>query len=197
MFTGIVAEIGTVVGIEEAGRLRRMSISAPGTSLGLVVGDSVAVNGVCLTVVSVGPDAFDLEVVPETLARTNLGTFGVGSMTNLERPVAATGRFDGHLMQGHVDAVATVRSLRSDDESTRLWFDLPPEHHRYVVTKGSIAVDGVSLTVSGVDDSGFEVVLIPHTLEVTTLDALAVGDEVNVEVDVVAKYVERLMEARS
>jgi riboflavin synthase len=197
MFTGIVGEVGSVAEVAETGRSRRLSISGPHTHPGLSVGDSVAVNGVCLTVVAVGPDLFDLETVPETLERTNLGALGPGAVVNLERPVAAGGRFDGHIVQGHVDAVATVRSLRSDDESSRLWFDVAAEHHRYIVRKGSIALDGVSLTVSGVDESGFEVVLIPHTLEATTFGALAVGDQVNVEVDVLAKYVERLMEARS
>ncbi|MEX1207068.1 MAG: riboflavin synthase [Acidimicrobiia bacterium] len=195
MFTGIVAEIGSIAGVAEAGRSRRLSILAPQTQVGLSVGDSVAVNGVCLTVVSMGPTLFDLEAVPETLERTNLGGLRPGAPINVERPVAAAGRFDGHLVQGHVDGVASVRSLRSDDESSRLWFDLATEHHRYIVRKGSIALDGVSLTVSGVDDSGFEVVLIPHTLQVTTMGALAVGDQVNVEVDVLAKYVERLLEA--
>jgi riboflavin synthase len=197
MFTGIVAEVGSIAEVTAAGRSRRISILGPHTHRGLSVGDSVAVNGVCLTVVDVGPTLFDLEAVPETLERTNLGALGPGATVNLERPVAAAGRFDGHLVQGHVDGVASVRSLRSDDESSRLWLDLATEHHRYVVRKGSIALDGVSLTVSGVDDYGFEVVLIPHTLQVTTMGALAVGDEVNVEVDVLAKYVERLLEARS
>jgi riboflavin synthase len=197
MFTGIVAEIGSIAEVAETGRGRRLSVLGPHTHLGLSVGDSVALNGVCLTVVAVAPTLFDLEAVPETLERTNLGALGPGAAVNLERPVAATGRFDGHLVQGHVDGVASVRSLRSDDESSRLWFDLATEHHRYIVRKGSVALDGVSLTVSSVDDSGFEVVLIPHTLQVTTMGGLAVGDHVNVEVDVLAKYVERLMEARS
>jgi riboflavin synthase len=196
MFTGIVSEVGSVQGAIETGRGRRLTIRALRTREGLAVGDSVAVNGVCLTVVDLGPEAFDLEAVPETLSRSNLGALEERSAVNLERPVAATGRFDGHIVQGHVDAVAVVRSLHSDDESTRLWFDLPPGHLRYVVEKGSIALDGVSLTVSGVDETGFEVVLIPHTLEVTTFGALAVGGRVNVEVDVLAKYIERLLEAR-
>jgi riboflavin synthase len=198
MFTGIVAEVGLVVALTEApGRGRRLSIGGPLTLAGLSVGDSVAVNGVCLTVVALGSAHFELDAVPETLSRTNLGGLGEGASVNLERPVTASGRFDGHIVQGHVDAVATVRSLRNDGESTRLWLDLAADHLRYVVEKGSIALDGVSLTVSGLDDFGFEVVLIPHTLLMTTFGRAAVGVQVNVEVDVLAKYVERLMGARS
>lgn len=197
MFTGIIAEVGRLEASQETGRGRRLSIVAPATAENLYVGDSVSVNGVCLTVVEIGSDQFDVEAVPETMARSNLGGLDASARVNLERPVAASGRFDGHIVQGHVDVVAVVRSLRSDAESSRLWFDLPAEYHRYVVEKGSIALDGVSLTVSGVDETGFEVVLIPHTLEVTTFGDLAVGDRVNVEVDVLAKYVERLLEARS
>lgn len=196
MFTGIVSEVGDVQASVQTDRGRRLTIQAPLTREGLVVGDSVAVNGVCLTVVDLRPGVFDLEAVPETLSRSNLGDLEEGSTVNLERPVAATGRFDGHIVQGHVDAVAVVRSIHSDGESSRLWFDLPLGQLRYVVEKGSIALDGVSLTVSGVDDAGFEIVLIPHTLEATTFGALAVGGRVNVEVDVLAKYVERLLEAR-
>jgi len=196
MFTGIVAEVGTVQEAVESARGRRLSISASATLEGLAIGDSVAVSGVCLTVVALGPRHFDVEAVPETLARTTLDGLSGGSQVNLERPVAASGRFDGHIVQGHVDTVAVVRACRQEGESIRVWLDVPVEHLRYVVEKGSIALDGVSLTVSAVDESGLEVVLIPHTLGVTTFASLRAGGRLNVEIDVLAKYVERLLGAR-
>jgi riboflavin synthase len=196
MFTGIIGEVGAVRSTSDTRSGRRLSIQAADTLEALAVGGSVAVDGVCLTVVALGPGHFDVEAVPETLARSSLGALGAGDAVNLERPLAASGRFDGHVVQGHVDAVAIVRSLERDGESTRMWLDLAPQHLRYVIEKGSIALDGVSLTVSALDDDGFEVVLIPHTLQATTFGALAVGDRVNAEVDVLAKYIERLLEAR-
>ena len=162
--------------------------------MGMAIGDSIAVNGVCLTAVSLAGDALSVEAVPETLGRSNLGRLAVGSHVDLERPMAADGRFDGHIVQGHVDGTGTVRSITADGGSQRFWFDVPSGLLRYLVEKGSVTVDGVSLTVSGVDESGFEVVLIPHTLEVTVLGDRGVGDLVNLEVDVLAKYVERLLE---
>lgn len=196
MFTGIIGEVGTVRSTSDTGSGRRLSIQASDTLDALAVGSSVAVAGVCLTVVALGPGHFDVAAVPETLERSSLGALGAGDAVNLERPLVASGRFDGHVVQGHVDAVAIVKSLEGEGESTRMWLDLAPQHLRYVIEKGSVAVDGVSLTVSGLDDHGFEVVLIPHTLQATTFGALAVGDRVNVEVDVLAKYIERLLEAR-
>jgi riboflavin synthase len=196
MFTGIIGEVGAVRSTSDTGSGRRLSIQASDTLDALAVGNSVAVAGVCLTVVALGPGHFDVEAVPETLERSTLGALGAGDAVNLERPLVASGRFDGHVVQGHVDSVAIVRSLEGEGESTRMWLDLAPQHLRYVIEKGSVALDGVSLTVSGLDDHGFEVVLIPHTLQATTFGALAVGDRVNVEVDVLAKYIERLLEAR-
>jgi len=196
MFTGIVTERGTIGGVVATDGGRRLAVIAPETAAGLIVGDSVALSGVCLTAIAVDGDAFEAEAVAETLARTTLGDLEVGDTVNLERPVMAGGRLDGHVVQGHVDGVATVRSVSSDGESARVWFDAPGDLLGYVAEKGSVALDGVSLTVSGVDASGFEVVLIPHTREVTTLGAAAPGARVNLEVDVLAKYVERLLEAR-
>ena len=158
------------------------------------VGDSIAVNGVCLTAVAVGAGNVAVEAVIETLDRSNLSEVGVGDAVNLERPMRAGGRFDGHIVQGHVDGVATVRSIEAEGASVRIWFDVPEELRRYLVEKGSVAVDGVSLTVSGVDAAGFEVVLIPHTLDITVFGSRAPGDGVNLEMDVLAKYVERLLE---
>jgi len=197
MFTGIVSETGTVVSVVDTDGGRRLTIEAPTASGGLLVGDSIAVGGVCLTVVVVTPSAFDVEVVSETLARTTVGSLSVGDLVNIERPVSALGRLDGHVVQGHVDGVATVRSVDGEGDSRRVWIDPEPDLLRYIVAKGSVALDGVSLTVSGVDESGFEVALIPHTLAVTTWGSRSTGDRINIEVDVLAKYVERLLEARS
>lgn len=195
MFTGIVERMGTVAGTAETGGKRRLTIAAGSLAAALKVGDSVAVNGVCLTAVEVGAEHFTVEAVAETLARSNLGGLAVGSAVNLERPMRADGRFDGHLVQGHVDGVGTVRSITPEGASVRVWIDVPPGLRRYLAEKGSVAVDGVSLTVSGVDAAGGEVVLIPHTLEVTLFGTRRPGDEVNLEVDVIAKYVERLLGA--
>lgn len=194
MFTGIVSEVGSVRSVADADGGRIVSIEAPWVTEGLVVGDSVAVNGVCLTVVDLAADRFQVEVVPESLSRSNLGRLRQGSPVDLERPVPVGGRFDGHIVQGHVDTVATVRSIERQGDSTRMWFDVDAGHLRYIVEKGSVALDGVSFTVSAVDEEGFEVVLIPHTLDRTVFGSRAVGEEINVEVDILAKYVERLLE---
>jgi riboflavin synthase len=195
MFTGIVEGLGVVVEAADAGGRRRFTIEAGKVAAGLAVGDSVAVNGVCLTAVAVGGGSFTVEAVDETLSRSNLGALRVGSLVNLERPLRADGRFDGHIVQGHVDGVGTVRSITPEGASIRVWIDVPPGLRRYVAEKGSVAVDGVSLTVSGVDAAGCEVVLIPHTLEVTLFGRRRPGDAVNLEADVIAKYVERMLEA--
>jgi riboflavin synthase len=197
MFTGIVETMGEVVAIEDLGGRTRITIESALVTDGLAVGDSVACNGVCLTAVDVTGICFAVEAVPETLSRSNLGSAVAGDRIDLERPLRADGRFDGHIVQGHVDGVGMVRSITPEGDAIRVWFDAPGPLHRYLVEKGSVAVDGVSLTVSGVDDGGFEVVLIPHTLEVTVLGRRPEGAAVNLEVDVVAKYVERLLEERS
>jgi len=195
MFTGIVEAMGVVVEAADAGGKRRFGIDAGSLAKGMRVGDSLAVNGVCLTAVEVSGAQVAVEAVEETLARSNLGRLQPGSPVNLERPRRADARFDGHIVQGHVDAVGTVRSIVPEGASIRVWVDVPPGLRRYLVEKGSVAVDGVSLTVSGVDEEGFEIVLIPHTLEVTLFGARRPGDAVNLEADVIAKYVERLLEA--
>ena len=195
MFTGIVEGMGVVAEAVDAGGKRRLAIEAGTLAAGLKVGDSVAVNGVCLTAVAVTGEQFVVEAVDETLARSNLGGLRAGSAVNLERPMRADGRFDGHLVEGHVDGVGTVRSITPEGASIRVWVDVPAGLRRYLAEKGSVAVDGVSLTVSAVDAAGCEVVLIPHTLEVTLFGARRPGDPVNLEVDVVAKYVERLLGA--
>jgi riboflavin synthase len=184
MFTGLVREVGTVASFDD-GRLR---IDAPETARGAQLGDSVAVAGVCLTVVGVDGDTLSFDTVPETLRRTSLGRLAAGSPINIEPALRAGDALGGHYVQGHVDGVGTVRSV---GEPT--WFDAPGDVLRYVVEKGSIAVEGTSLTVAATDDNGFAVALIPHTLAATTLGRLEPGDEVNLEVDVLAKYVEKLL----
>jgi riboflavin synthase len=196
MFTGIVTGLGTVTQIEETETGRRLNIEEPGTLAGMKRGDSVAVNGVCLTAVAVDGGAISVDVVHESLDRSNLGDLDSGGRVDLERPMPADGRFDGHIVQGHVDGVGVVSSIAQEGEAVRMRIELPERLGRYVVEKGSITVDGVSLTVTAVGTeiaTWFEIVLIPHTLEVTVLGLRGVGDRVNLEVDVLAKYVERLM----
>jgi riboflavin synthase len=197
MFTGIVEALGTIVEVVDGDGRRRFVIEAAGLGDGMAVGDSIAVNGVCLTAVQLAGATVAVEAVDETLDRSNLGDLVVGSPVDLERPMRAGGRFDGHIVQGHVDGTGTVRSITPEGASRRFWFDAPAGLLRYLVEKGSVTVDGISLTVSGVDERGFEVVLIPHTLDVTVLGTRGVGERVNLEVDVLAKYVERLLEART
>ncbi|HLF42232.1 MAG TPA: riboflavin synthase [Acidimicrobiia bacterium] len=196
MFTGIVAHKGSVVDIEDGAVVRRLTVEA-GSLADLTVGDSIAVNGVCLTAVAVQDSRIDVEVVHETLSRSNLGAVQPGDPVNLERPMSAQGRFDGHIVQGHVDGVGTVSQVVSDGDDRRLTIRVPTGLARFIVEKGSITVDGVSLTVTGVGSDSFEVALIPHTLEVTTLGLRREGDPVNLEVDIIAKYVERLLGAGS
>lgn len=197
MFTGIVTEVGRVVGCEKTDRGRRLRVKAPDTTPTLGVGDSVAVNGICLTAVVVDPPYFHVEAMAETLARTNLGGLEKDSSVNLERPLQVGGRLDGHIVQGHVDAAGVVADVQPEGRSRRVSISIPDGLERYLVYKGSVAVDGVALTVTAVEEGSFEVALIPHTLEATTLRDMEVGDTANVEVDVLAKYVERLMGFRS
>ena len=185
MFTGLVREVGTVVSFE-GGRLRVES------AIEAAVGDSIAIDGVCLTVVEGDGRTLGFDAVPETLARTTLGRLAAGGRVNLEPALRAGEPLGGHYVQGHVDGVGTIRSVEPEGDGRRAWVDAPEAILRYCVEKGSITVDGVSLTVAAVDGAGFEVALVPHTLEVTTLGPAAAGDEVNLEVDVLAKYVEKL-----
>ena len=191
MFTGIIEERGQVLALD-GGRLVVACSVVPG---GGRIGDSLAVNGVCLTVVERSEARLAFDLSPETLARSSLGRLGPGDPVNLERPVTLSARLGGHLVQGHVDGVGRIASIAPDGEGgARLAVRVPPELIRYVVEKGSITVDGVSLTVAALDADGVEVALIPHTLDVTTFAAAGEGDPVNLEVDMIAKYVERLME---
>ena len=192
MFTGLIEEGGRVAGIHPGEQGARLEVEAAVVLEGLELGDSVAVNGTCLTAVEIGPAGFAVDCVAETLRRTSLGGLAVGDRVNLERPMRLGDRLDGHLVQGHVDGVGTVRSATPEGESTVLEISAPDALLRYVVDKGSIAVDGVSLTVAGRLADAFTVALIPHTMSVTTLGPQALGRAVNLEVDVVAKYVESL-----
>jgi riboflavin synthase len=192
MFTGLVQTTGTIGSIEGG----RLSVRAA-ASLDLAEGDSVAVNGVCLTASAIrAGDGFDAEVMPETLRRTALGGLEAGDSVNLELALRADARLGGHIMQGHVDGTGTIESVREEGFSRVVRIAADPAILRYVVQKGSIAVDGISLTVSAVDDQAFEVSLIPETLQRTTLGDAASGRIVNLEVDVLAKYVEKLVGAR-
>jgi riboflavin synthase len=194
MFTGIVEELGAVRGVHPVGDGAHLEIAATQVLADSTVGASIAVNGCCLTVVALGEGGFAADAVTETLRRTCLGTLAIGDPVNLERPVRLEDRLGGHLVQGHVDAVGTLRSRDPNpDGSQRVEFGAPTSVLRYVVEKGSITVDGVSLTVAEVLDDGFAVAVIPHTLAVTTLGSTAPGGGVNLEVDVIAKYVERLL----
>ena len=193
MFTGIVREKGRVAAVNGGAAGIRLRIEAPATSTGVALGDSVAINGCCLTVVAIEDGTLGFDAVPETLERTSLGGLAPGGEVNLESALRAGDPLGGHMMQGHVDAVGSVRSVEPEGEGRRIWFDVPDEVLRYVVEKGSIAVDGVSLTVAALDDEGFAVALIPHTLVETTLGDFVPGRTVNLEADVLAKYVERLL----
>lgn len=192
MFTGIVRELGTVVA-SEGGRL---VVESPGAAASAAPGDSLAIAGVCLTVVEAGSGRIAFDVVPETLSRSTLGALRPGDPANVEPPLRVGEELGGHVVQGHVDGVGRVRSVSDDEAGRRVWIDAPTDVLRTCVEKGSVAVDGVSLTIAGLDGAGFAVALIPHTLEVTTLGRLAAGDAVNLEADVLGKVVERLVAAR-
>jgi len=192
MFTGIVREVGTVAAFDGS----RLVVTAPETAAHAALGDSVSIAGVCLTVVGTEEERLAFDVVPETLGRTALGRLETGEAVNLEPALRVGDPLGGHVVQGHVDAVGRVRSVAAEGDGLRLWVDAPETVVRYCLEKGSIAIDGVSLTVTALDDDGFEVALIPHTLAVTTLGRLEGGDEVNLEADVLGKVVERLLAAR-
>ena len=191
MFTGIVEEVGSVKSAEP----NRLLISASEVMGDLKIGDSICVNGTCLTVTTRDDTSFSVDVVPETLRRTNLGALKADSPVNLERSMPANGRFGGHVVQGHIDATGMVSSITQDGDALMLNFDAPASVMRYVVEKGFIAVDGTSLTVVNCDNDSFVVTIIPHTKDHTIIGTRKVGDTVNLEADIMAKYVERLSTA--
>ncbi len=194
MFTGIVETVGTVTSLKpEEGRVR-LVVEAPEVTEGVALGDSVAVNGACLTVAELGEGCLAFDAVRETLERTALGRLGEGSRVNLERAMRADARLDGHIVQGHVDGTGRVRELRRRGDDVQLFVDCDADFAGWLVEKGSVAIEGVSLTVVGVEAEGFDVALIPHTLAVTTLGELAPGTPVNLEADVLGKYVKRYLD---
>jgi riboflavin synthase len=193
MFTGIVREQGRVAAFEGGENGVTLEIDAPHTAASTAVGDSVAIDGVCLTAESVGDGRIRFHAVPETLDRTSLGRLAAGAAVNVEPALLAGEPFGGHIVQGHVDGLGTVRSVEPEGAGRRIVVDAPQAILRYCVEKGSVTVGGVSLTIAALDAGSFAVALVPHTLSATTLGSLAPGQLVNLEVDVLAKYVERLM----
>ena len=196
MFTGIVRELGRVVSSDGGANGLALVVEAARSASQLAVGDSISINGCCLTAESVEGARISLHAVPETLARSTLGRLSVGDAVNVEPAVRAGDPLGGHYVQGHVDAVGRVQSVEAEGDGLRVFVEAPPEVLRYCVEKGSVTIDGVSLTVAELGHEEFAVALVPHTLEATTLSALAPGLEVNLEADVLAKYVERLLDAR-
>lgn len=196
MFTGIIEELGAVEALERRGAGARLRVRSTRVLADAAEGASIAVNGVCLTAVDLRPDAFAADLAPETLKRTNLGDLRQGSKVNLERPVRAGGRLDGHVVQGHVDATGSLVSLAAlGDGNWWLRVRVPADVERYLVFKGSVAIDGISLTVAGLNGGLLEAAIIPHTYENTSLGTHRAGCRVNIECDILAKYVEKLMGA--
>jgi len=197
VFTGIVEELGTVVALDVTDDGARLAIRAPRLAPLAAIGDSIGISGCCLTVVSIEGDVLRFEAVPETLSRTSLGGLSLSSHVNLEDALRAGEPLGGHMVQGHVDGVGEVTAIGPEGDGYRIAVRVPAELMRYLAEKGSITVAGISLTVAALLDDGFEVALIPHTWSSTTVSELGVGDMVNLEVDVIAKYVERLLPYRS
>jgi len=193
MFTGIIEELGSVRSIEERGENARIIITARIVTEGTNHGDSIAVNGVCLTALDIQPDSFAADVSRETLSRSTLGRLTIGAPVNLERAVTPATRLGGHIVQGHVDARGQFAGVEDHGESWTLRIKYPPEIARYLVFKGSVAVEGISLTIASLTDEYFEIAIIPKTWEVTNLSHLKPGDDVNLEVDVMGKYIEKLL----
>lgn len=199
MFTGLIETTGQVVACSAAGALRRLRIAParPDYCADVEVGESIAVSGVCLTVVALDPHSIEFDVAPETLARTTLASLAPRAQVNLERSLTAGSRLGGHFVAGHVDALSIVLAITDEGSASRWRFALPAAVEALVATKGSVALDGVSLTVAAVSDGAFEVQLIPHTLAVTTFGQMAVGTEVNLEADLLARYVQRALAVRT
>ena len=193
MFTGIVEETGTVRNLDLAGSSGELQIRADKVLAGTRVGDSIAVNGVCLTVTRLTPEGFTADVMAETVRRSSLGQLRAGDRVNLERAMAADGRFGGHIVSGHIDGTGRIRSLTKEENAVWVEVEAAPQLLRYIVEKGSIAIDGISLTVAAVDAGSFKVSIIPHTGAETTLLTRRAGDVVNLETDIIGKYVEKLL----
>ncbi len=196
MFTGLIEEIGTIIKMEVSNASGILTVAASFPADEIKIGDSIAVNGVCLTVTRKATGTFSFDVSPETVEKSSLKELTKGTPVNLERALAVSGRLDGHIVSGHVDCVAVIGERHLISGNTVLGFYLPAENLRYIAAKGSVAIDGISLTVNSVNDKGFWVNLIPHTLSRTNLRDKRVGDRVNIETDILAKYVERLLAGR-
>jgi len=199
MFTGIIEEVGRVVAIEEQGQKRRLTVSCARLLPDLKPGNSVSVSGVCLTAVEIKPTTFSADLAHETWIRTSFSRLKAGALVNLELPMRADGRFDGHVVQGHVDGTGTIMSFEAvpDGNDYLLKINVPSELTRYIVAKGSLAIEGISLTVAEVEGTHVKIAIIPHTAELTNLQSLKPGDPVNLEVDVMAKYVEKMLAPQS
>ncbi|MGB0012106.1 MAG: riboflavin synthase [Candidatus Sulfotelmatobacter sp.] len=195
MFTGIIEEVGTVTRIEERGENRRITVTARNAPKELKTGNSIAVSGVCLTALDIKPGSFCADLAPETWARTSFSRMHEGALVNLELPMKADGRFGGHIVQGHVDGVGTLIELEriADSENWWLHIEMPSEIEKYTVYKGSISIEGISLTVAKLKGRRCTIAIIPHTVEMTNLHSLKPGDPVNLEADLIAKYVEKMM----
>ena len=193
MFTGLIEGIGTLLRTDRQGADAKMVIDAHGALEELVLGESISVNGACLTVAAFGGNVFTADVSAETLSRTTLGSKPAGSRLNLERALRFGDRLGGHLVSGHVDGIGTLIDKTQDGRSWRLFFRIPQDIARYVVEKGSVAIDGISLTINGCEADRFDVNIVPHTVRQTTLQWLHVGDQVNIETDIIGKYVERML----
>ena len=195
MFTGIVEELGCVTRIDQHGENRRITITAQNAPQELKSGDSIAVSGVCLTAVEIKPGSFCADLAPETWARTSFSRMREGALVNLELPMKADGRFGGHIVQGHVDGVGEVLALERIADSENFWLriQLPRNVEKYIVYKGSVSIEGISLTVANLEGTICTVAIIPHTIEMTNLNSLKPGDPVNLEVDLIAKYFEKMM----
>lgn len=193
MFTGIIEEVGTIKGIQINGHSAILTIGAKKVLEGTNLGDSIAVNGVCLTATKIGTDYFTADVMAETVRRSSLGTLKKGSVVNLERAMAADGRFGGHIVSGHIDAMGTIENILPEDNA--IWYTVSADKKtlHYIVEKGSITIDGISLTIAYVDEQCFKVSIIPHTRQETNLSEKAIGDKVNLECDMIGKYVEKLL----
>jgi riboflavin synthase len=195
MFTGIIEEVGRIASIQEEGENRRITIAAGNTPAQLHTGDSCSVSGVCLTALDIRPGSFCADLAPETWVRTSFSRIKQGALVNLELPMKADGRFGGHIVQGHVDGVGKLLAFDRIPDSENWWLhiEIPEELERYVVYKGSLSIEGISLTVAQLQNRRCTVAIIPHTVEMTNLKSLQVGDPVNLEVDLIAKYVEKMM----
>lgn len=193
MFTGIIEEIGSIRTIRHGARSSQMTVHATRIMDDMRVGDSISTNGICLTVTTFSGDQFTVDVMPETLRKTSLGNLRSGSHVNLERAMRATGRLGGHLVSGHIDGTGTISDIRAEDNAIWITVTTGAELLRYMINRGSVALDGVSLTIVQVDDRSFRVSIIPHTQQVTILTSKKPGDMVNIECDMIAKYVEKLL----